>query len=109
MRVILPFLAVLAGLPAALAAGRCREGLNYCGSTLISQGWSQRELLDIADGDNNVEKAFFYCERDGVIEYSEPCTVCQRAPEGQSDACDRDQDQGQDDGQDEDKKKNKKD
>ncbi|KAE8396588.1 pyridoxal phosphate-dependent transferase [Aspergillus alliaceus] len=37
MRVILPFLAVLAGLPAALAAGRCREGLNYCGSTLISQ------------------------------------------------------------------------
>jgi hypothetical protein len=31
-------LALLAALPAALAAGTCREGLEYCGSTLLWHG-----------------------------------------------------------------------
>ncbi|GAB1192120.1 hypothetical protein APSETT444_001304 [Aspergillus pseudonomiae] len=72
MRATLPLLALFTALPAVLAAGRCREGLNYCGSTLISLGWTQSELLAIADGDTNVEKALFYCEMDGIVEYSGP-------------------------------------
>ncbi|KAE8134124.1 hypothetical protein BDV38DRAFT_286149 [Aspergillus pseudotamarii] len=91
MRATLPLLALFTALPTALAAGRCRESLNYCGSTLLSLGWTQNELLAIADGDANIEKALFYCEMDGIIEYSGPCTVCQKAPEGQSDACDEGQ------------------
>ncbi|KAB8073355.1 hypothetical protein BDV29DRAFT_157645 [Aspergillus leporis] len=84
-------LALLAALPAALAAGTCREGLEYCGSTLLWHGWNHTELLDISDGDGKVESALFYCEMNGLVDYSGPCEVCSRAMEGRSDTCDQDQ------------------
>ncbi|KAE8353151.1 hypothetical protein BDV28DRAFT_148343 [Aspergillus coremiiformis] len=91
MRATLSFLALFTGLSAALAVGTCTESLNYCGSTLLTLGWTQKELLDIADGDVSPEKAIFYCEMSGSVEYLGPCTSCQRGEEGKSDACDEDQ------------------
>ncbi|KAG5922060.1 hypothetical protein E4U61_005846 [Claviceps capensis] len=78
---ILPlFLATLAAISPVVQAGHCTPGLEYCGFTLTSNGWSSQGLR---------QSWLYYCVADGAVILKRKCSFpgCEDGGTGNNDVC----------------------
>ncbi|KAL5359663.1 hypothetical protein BJX96DRAFT_148873 [Aspergillus floccosus] len=93
MKAVFSLLTLFAAIPAALAIGYCTPGVEYCGTTLATMGWTVNELHDItAEGDafnmTQLSCTLFYCEREDSLDVSETCNgQCIQSQRGGPDFC----------------------